>query len=102
MPQPKPAKPPLTKASVIALDSPARDQPVSLLIGCSSTASANSTPIPTQPRTAPAATRDQLRSTGREEPDPELFMRVDCPVCLPIRRVEHPEIDTSVRVAPGR
>ena len=43
----------------MALDSPARDQPVAALIGSKNTASENIVPMATQPISAPAATRAQ-------------------------------------------
>jgi hypothetical protein len=46
-PQPKPAAPMARKLSVIALDTPARDQPVSRVIGSRNTASENMAPIAT-------------------------------------------------------
>ncbi|BEP52377.1 hypothetical protein GmRootV116_60730 (plasmid) [Variovorax sp. V116] len=60
----------LRKASVMALEMPARDQPVAALMGSKKTASENSTPMATQVISAPAATRDQLESSasaGRAE-----------------------------------
>src|SRR5690349_18094503 len=55
------------KASVMAAEMPARDQPVSAPSGSRNTASENTTPMATQVIRAPAATRAQFRSrTGRE------------------------------------
>ena len=47
------------KPTVIALDTPATDQPVSRVIDCSSTGSENIAPIATQPSVPPAATITQ-------------------------------------------
>src|SRR5882672_8722642 len=47
------------KPIVIALDTPATDQPVSRVIDCSSTGSENIAPIATQPSVPPAATMTQ-------------------------------------------
>ncbi len=47
------------KPIVIALETPATDQPVSRTIGCSSTGSENIAPIATQPSVPPAATMTQ-------------------------------------------
>ena len=55
-PQPKPAAPMARKSSVIAVDMPARDQPVPAAIGCRNTASENMAPMATQEISAPAAT----------------------------------------------
>jgi hypothetical protein len=52
----------LRKASVIAAEIPARDQPVSAPIGSRNTASEKTTPIATQVISAPAATRGQFLS----------------------------------------
>src|SRR5689334_1308549 len=60
----------LKKASVMALEMPARDQPVAALMGPRKTASENSTPMATQVISAPAATMDQFESSasaGRAE-----------------------------------
>src|SRR5437764_639799 len=60
----------LINASVIALEMPARDQPVSIDIGCRKTASAKIVPTATQVIKAPAATRPQGswgRSAARAE-----------------------------------
>ncbi len=53
-PQPKPAMPMVRKSSVMALDIPARDQPVAADIGCRYTASENIAPMLTQVISAPA------------------------------------------------
>jgi len=45
-----------TKASVIAVEIPVVDHPVSCAIGRKNTGSANSPPMATQPSTPPAAT----------------------------------------------
>ncbi len=58
-PQPKPATPMARKSRVMALDMPARDQPVACAIGCRNTASENIAPIATQEMSAPAATITQ-------------------------------------------
>ena len=58
-PQPKPAMPMARKLSVIALDMPARDQPVSRVIGSRNTARENMAPIATQVIRAPSATITQ-------------------------------------------
>jgi hypothetical protein len=47
------------KPMVMALDTPATDQPVSRTIGCSKTGSENMPPIATQPNRPPAATMTQ-------------------------------------------
>ena len=44
------------KPTVMALDTPVTDQPVSRAMGCSRTGSENIDPIATQPRRPPAAT----------------------------------------------
>jgi hypothetical protein len=44
---------------VIALETPATDQPVSRVIACNSTGSENIAPIATQPSVPPAATMTQ-------------------------------------------
>jgi hypothetical protein len=54
LPQKKPAMPMLRKLKVMALDMPARDQPVASDIGCKNTASENIAPAATQVMTAPA------------------------------------------------
>jgi len=45
--------------NVMALDTPATDQPVSLVMGLRKTGSENMPPIATQPKTPPAATTTQ-------------------------------------------
>src|SRR5688572_16734374 len=80
MPQPKLPKAPLMKARVMALERPARDQPVAAPIGASSTAREKIVPIATQPSSAPAATSPQLRSmacgaAGRDPWERAPFMR---------------------------
>ena len=47
------------KPIVMALDTPATDQPVSRTIGCSKTGSENMPPMATQPSRPPAATMTQ-------------------------------------------
>ena len=47
------------KPIVMALDTPATDQPVSRVIACSRTGSENIAPIATQPSRPPAATITQ-------------------------------------------
>jgi hypothetical protein len=47
------------KPIVMALETPATDQPVSRVIGCSKTGSENMPPIATQPSRPPAATMTQ-------------------------------------------
>ena len=47
------------KLSVMALDTPARDQPVAWVIGCRKTASENIAPTATQVISAPSATITQ-------------------------------------------
>jgi hypothetical protein len=59
IPQPKEATPITRKSSVIALDMPARDQPVTADIGSRYTASENIAPMPTQVISAPIATITQ-------------------------------------------
>ena len=49
----------IRKSSVIAVEMPARDQPVSADIGSRKTASENIAPIATQPISAPAPTITQ-------------------------------------------
>ena len=44
------------KPTVMALDTPVTDQPVSRAMGCSRTGSENIAPIATQPKRPPAAT----------------------------------------------
>jgi hypothetical protein len=58
-PQPKPPRPRVMKLSVIALETPARDQPVSTVIGSRNTASENIAPMATQVMRAPAPTMTQ-------------------------------------------
>ncbi|KGM35039.1 hypothetical protein P409_06725 [Inquilinus limosus MP06] len=53
VPQPKPATPMTRKLSVMALEMPARLQPVSDAIGCRKIASENIAPMPTQVMSAP-------------------------------------------------
>jgi hypothetical protein len=59
MPQPKLARPIVTKSSVIANEISVRDQPVASVIGCRNTGSEKIEPIATQPMNAPAATITQ-------------------------------------------
>ena len=47
------------KPMVMALDTPATDQPVSRTIGCSNTGNENMPPMATQPNRPPAATMTQ-------------------------------------------
>ena len=70
----------LTKASVMAPEIPARDQPVSAPIGSRNTASENTTPMATQVIRAPAATRGQLRSAASSGAGEE-FMLGDLEGC---------------------
>ena len=58
-PQPKAPSPMTRKFSVIALDMPARDQPVAVAIGSRNTASENIAPMATQVMSAPAPTITQ-------------------------------------------
>ena len=58
-PQPKPAMPMAMKLSVMALDTPAPDQPVASAIGWRRTASENIAPAATQVISAPMATMTQ-------------------------------------------
>jgi hypothetical protein len=55
----------LRKAKAMAAEMPARDQPVSALMGPRKTAREKITPMATQVITAPAATRVQWRSIRR-------------------------------------
>ena len=54
-PQPKAPRPMIRKLSVMALEMPARDQPVAVDIGSRNTASENMAPMATQVISAPAA-----------------------------------------------
>lgn len=58
-PQAKPATPRVRKSSVMALEIPARVQPVDSAIGCRNTASEAMAPMPTQVISAPEATTTQ-------------------------------------------
>jgi hypothetical protein len=58
-PQPKPAAPMTRKSSIMALEIPVRDQPVSVDIGCRKTASENMEPMATHVISAPHATITQ-------------------------------------------
>jgi hypothetical protein len=58
-PQPNPAIPIVRKSMVMALEIPARDQPVSVDIGSKYTASENIAPMPTHVISAPAPTITQ-------------------------------------------
>jgi hypothetical protein len=58
-PHAKPATPMARKLSVMALETPARDQPVASVMGCRKTASENIAPMATQVISAPIATITQ-------------------------------------------
>src|SRR6516165_5706883 len=58
-PQPKAPKPMIRKLRVMALEMPARDQPVAVDIGSRNTARENIAPIATQDISAPTATITQ-------------------------------------------
>ena len=58
-PQPKPARPIARKSIDMALEMPARDQPVAAVIGVRYTASENIVPTATHVISAPAATITQ-------------------------------------------